>query len=143
MANINKYKLLLKIETEALIWGESYDLARIINDIRDFPEEEDEEVKSGNWDECEEGLFYSCSACGYLVEYQLSNYCPNCGAEMTGQRHTDKTPECKYCHDEICVNDQSPMRADYCPVPYIPEVCKHEERKHMESAKKRKKVFKG
>lgn len=35
---------------------------------------------------------------------------------------------CKYCKDEFCVNDQCPMRADYCPVPDIPGVCKHEER---------------
>ena len=35
---------------------------------------------------------------------------------------------CKYCKDEFCVNDQCPMRADYCPVPDTPGVCKHEER---------------
>ena len=35
---------------------------------------------------------------------------------------------CKYCQNEFCVNAQSPMRADYCPVPNIPGVCKHEER---------------
>lgn len=36
--------------------------------------------------------------------------------------------ECKWCQDEICVNDQSPMRADYCPVPDTPDVCRYEER---------------
>lgn len=35
---------------------------------------------------------------------------------------------CKYCKDEFCVNDQCPMRADYCPVPDTPGVCKHEVR---------------
>lgn len=33
---------------------------------------------------------------------------------------------CKYCKDEICVNDQCPMRGDYCPVIDVPGVCKHE-----------------
>lgn len=39
-----------------------------------------------------------------------------------------KEKVCKYCKDEICVNDQCPMRADYCPVPDMPGVCRHEER---------------
>lgn len=112
---------------------------QIKNAINKAPAAEVEEVKRGNWDECEEGLFYSCSACGYLVEYQLSNYCPNCGAEMTGQRRKDIIPECEHCHDEICVNDQCPMCADYCPVPDIPEVCKYEERGRKETEKKQKK----
>lgn len=37
--------------------------------------------------------------------------------------------ECKYCVDEICVNADCPMRADYCPVPNDEEgVCRYEER---------------
>lgn len=36
--------------------------------------------------------------------------------------------DCKYLQDEMCVNDQCPMCADYCPVPNTPGVCKHEER---------------
>lgn len=36
--------------------------------------------------------------------------------------------ECKYCHDEFCVNDQCPMCADYCPVVDYPGVCRYEER---------------
>ena len=43
------------------------------------------EVKHGEWKECEGGLFYCCSKCGHLIEYQFSNYCPNCGAKMDGQ----------------------------------------------------------
>lgn len=35
---------------------------------------------------------------------------------------------CKYCENEICVNDQCPMCADYCPVPDTKGVCKFEER---------------
>ena len=37
-------------------------------------------------------------------------------------------PDCKYCQDEICVNADCPMRADFCPVPNIPGVCRFEER---------------
>jgi len=36
--------------------------------------------------------------------------------------------DCKWMQDEICVNDQCPMCADYCPVADIEGVCKHEER---------------
>ena len=36
--------------------------------------------------------------------------------------------DCKYCQDEICVNADCPMRADFCPVPNIPGVCRFEER---------------
>ena len=37
-------------------------------------------------------------------------------------------PDCKYCQDEVCVNADCPMRADFCPVPNIPGVCRFEER---------------
>lgn len=36
--------------------------------------------------------------------------------------------ECKYYYDEICTNDKCPLRADYCPVPNDPDVCKWEDR---------------
>lgn len=36
--------------------------------------------------------------------------------------------ECYYYADGICCNADCPMCADYCPVPDIPDVCKHEER---------------
>lgn len=36
--------------------------------------------------------------------------------------------ECKWIQDEICVNADCPMRADYCPVPNDPGVCRFEER---------------
>ena len=36
--------------------------------------------------------------------------------------------ECKWCVDEICVNADCPMRADYCPVPNDEGVCRYEER---------------
>ena len=37
-------------------------------------------------------------------------------------------PDCKYCQDEICVNADCPMCADYCPVVDVPGVCRFEER---------------
>lgn len=39
--------------------------------------------------------------------------------------------ECKYNHDEFCVNDQCPIRGDYCPVPDVEGVCKYEEREDV------------
>ena len=40
-------------------------------------------------------------------------------------------PYCNWCHNEMCVNDECPMRGDYCPVPDIAGVCMHEERHEM------------
>lgn len=37
-------------------------------------------------------------------------------------------PDCIWMQDEICVNDQCPMCADYCPVADIEGVCRFEER---------------
>ena len=36
--------------------------------------------------------------------------------------------KCEYCIDEICVNADCPMCADYCPVYNTPDVCKWEQR---------------
>ena len=36
--------------------------------------------------------------------------------------------DCKWMHDEICCNDQCPMRCDFCPVANDPGVCRYEER---------------
>ena len=42
------------------------------------------------------------------------------------------TMDCKYCQgDEVCVNADCPMRADFCPVPDIPGVCRFEEREEQ------------
>ena len=37
-------------------------------------------------------------------------------------------PDCKYCQDEVCVNADCPMVADFCPVVDVPGVCRFEER---------------
>ena len=44
-------------------------------------------------------------------------------------------PDCKYCQDEICVNADCPMRADFCPVVDVPGVCRFEEREEAKNAK--------
>ena len=45
--------------------------------------------------------------------------------KITGR---SRMPECKWMKDEICVNADCPMRADYCPVANDPGVCRYEER---------------
>lgn len=37
-------------------------------------------------------------------------------------------PKCKWEQDEVCVNADCPMCADFCPVVYTPGVCRFEER---------------
>lgn len=44
-------------------------------------------------------------------------------------------PDCKYCQDEVCVNADCPMRADFCPVVDVPGVCRFEEREEAKNAK--------
>ena len=36
--------------------------------------------------------------------------------------------DCKWMQDEVCVNANSPMCAEYCPVPDVDGVCRHEDR---------------
>lgn len=37
--------------------------------------------RKGTWLECE------CSICGYVVQpWNTTNYCPNCGADMRGEK---------------------------------------------------------
>lgn len=36
--------------------------------------------------------------------------------------------DCKWMHDEICVNDKCPMVTDYCPVADVEGVCRFEKR---------------
>jgi hypothetical protein len=43
--------------------------------------------------------------------------------------------ECKWMQDEVCVNADCPMCADYCPVADNPGVCKYEERGNIDAQK--------
>ena len=62
------------------------------------------------------GSYYIENVFGWLSEY----------FEIIENAQTNA--DCKYCKDEICVNADCPMRADYCPVPDDPGVCRYEER---------------
>lgn len=35
--------------------------------------------------------------------------------------------KCKWCKDEVCVNDNCPLVADFCPVIDAPQVCRYAE----------------
>ena len=41
-------------------------------------------VEHGRWISHDYDMAYSCSACGYITDWHLSNYCPDCGAKMDG-----------------------------------------------------------
>lgn len=49
--------------------------------------------------------------------------------------------KCKWLHNEFCVNSDCPMRAEYCPVPDYPGVCKYEERMDDETLNRIKKAI--
>lgn len=44
------------------------------------------------------------------------------------KKKTRKNEKCEYCIDEVCVNADCPLRADFCPVINTPEVCRYEKR---------------
>ena len=71
---------------EELGWQCPVNMSDVGMMIEDAPTADVQEVRHGEWEEREYGLFYACSNCEYLVEYQLTNYCPNCGADMRGDR---------------------------------------------------------
>ena len=58
----------------------------------DFPTVE--ERKNGKWAKtCQSFVFtekfrnYTCSECGHDIEKQKYRFCPNCGADMRGDKH--------------------------------------------------------
>ena len=53
-------------------------------DILDIPSADVAPVRHGCWIECNYGLTFECSECKYTTEYNLTDYCPNCGAKMDG-----------------------------------------------------------
>ena len=56
--------------------------------VKDQPAADVMEVRHGRWIEDHE--FFKCSECGYLTDYRLSNFCPDCGAKMDGKVSADK-----------------------------------------------------
>ncbi len=67
---------------------------------------------------------------GYDVKNCKNKDCP-CRTEAPTVEYIPPTAECKWCQDEICVNADCPMRADYCPVVDNPGVCRYEEREEQ------------
>ena len=48
-----------------------------------------QEVRHGKWEKCKECCCeYRCSVCEYEL-CRTTNYCPNCGAKMDGERGID------------------------------------------------------
>ena len=48
-----------------------------------------QEVRHGKWEKCKECCCeYRCSVCEYEL-CRTTNYCPNCGAKMDGEREID------------------------------------------------------
>ena len=83
-----------------------------INEIKKFPSVDVQPVVHGRWNATHEsGLFshpdsitYVCSECGkqFYTLYSmppLSNYCPNCGADMREYKQTYKPP-INWCGEE-------------------------------------------
>ena len=58
MSYIDKHKLMQRIETEALRWGEEYDLTQIMSDIEDFPEADVERVVR-----CQDCIYFKSGEC--------------------------------------------------------------------------------
>ena len=55
--------------------------------VMSIPAAEVAPVRHGHWIECNYGLTFECSECKYPTEYNLTDYCPNCGAKMDGDKN--------------------------------------------------------
>ena len=55
--------------------------------VKVFPTADVAPVRHGHWIECNYGLTFECSKCKYPTEYSLTDYCPNCGAKMDGDKN--------------------------------------------------------
>ena len=54
----------------------------LMDEIDEVPAADVEPVKHGHWIECNYGLTFECSECKYPTEYNLTDFCPNCGAKL-------------------------------------------------------------
>ena len=65
--------------------GENYDIISALRDIsakiNEAPSADVQPVKRGRWIEIDYGMFYECSECGNVREFER-NFCSNCGADM-------------------------------------------------------------
>ena len=75
------FKALAK-QYEGSFTGEAF--KRAAREIAEMPGVDAVEVVHGRWISHEYDMAYSCSICGYITDWHLSNYCHNCGADMRG-----------------------------------------------------------
>lgn len=70
------------IESESRMWGDEYGVIDVLHDLEDFPSAEPQRMK-GKWITTSDGYVdvVKCGQCGKMTD-DISNYCPNCGAEM-------------------------------------------------------------
>ena len=66
-------------------WADAYEC--FMEEVKDHPAADVVEVRHGKWIEDHE--FFKCSECGYLTDYRLSKFCPDCGAKMDGKVGAD------------------------------------------------------
>lgn len=66
-------------------WADGFDkgILSAIKHVEAQPADDVVEVRHGKWIEDHE--FFKCSECGYLTDYRLSKFCPDCGAKMDGK----------------------------------------------------------
>lgn len=101
---VEKYERVIENEwnkkTSPSSWAEAFDC--VISDIDDEPTADVVEVRHGEW-YIREYEFFTCSECGHdhwnsceytaqakerLKNGEHPNYCPNCGAKMSGERRS-------------------------------------------------------
>lgn len=58
-------------------------MERFIRYVKEFPAADVQPVKRGHWIETDYGMFYECSECGNVQEFER-NFCYECGADMRG-----------------------------------------------------------
>lgn len=77
------------LRVREFIGNPTYDEIMLVNDLNALPSVKPERHR-GEWiEDGHERGFSECSKCGYIAVSVLSerlyNFCPNCGAEMSGE----------------------------------------------------------
>ena len=83
---IEKGALLMELN-DTDIFDTYNDYSMVFDTIDNFPTANVAPVRHGCWIECNYGLTFECSECKYPTEYNLSDYCPNSGAKMDGDKN--------------------------------------------------------
>lgn len=70
-------------------WIRKDDVLKLIYDLSDMTTADVRENVKGEWIRCEddEWIHYECSVCGEIIHHETLNFCPNCGAEMRGDKN--------------------------------------------------------